>query len=359
MLELIKDKKFIVMLGTGGVGKTTCSIALAIMAARHGRKVGLLSIDPAKRLASALGLPLGHEPKEIIFETELEFAGSLKACMLDQKEIFDAMVRKFTKDPRTCQNILNNQIYKAISTKFGGATEYMALAKTQEMLESLDYDLVILDTPPDTQALDFLQRPNVLENFHENKVIPWLIKPFHIADKLGVTKLFNVSERLMGGVAKIAGLQALKMISEFLILVQNVINGFHLAGQQVSASLKAPATAFILVSSVTYSSKKSALLLSRNLSEMGFNLSGIIANKILPKALEQEINSNPENFSELAQLTDLFLQKRSAQLDLCQELAKEIEIFSHQMPKVFTIEEQPYSLFEKKGIFQFSYAFGT
>ena len=150
--KLLKERRVFVLLGAGGVGKTSCSIGLAVAAARRGLRVGLLSIDPAKRLADALGIPLGHQLQEISLGPGLPLHGSLKAAMLDQKAVFDAMVRRHAPDAATAAKILDNKLYKAASGKLSGSLEYMALAKLQDMVEDPSYDVIILDTPPDTHA---------------------------------------------------------------------------------------------------------------------------------------------------------------------------------------------------------------
>jgi len=262
---LLTEKKIIIMLGAGGVGKTSCTIALAIAAARLGLKVGLLSIDPAKRLAQAMGLELGAELKRVVFPESEAISGSLDACMLDQKTVFDRMVHRFSPNPTVEQKILNHKLYISASTNISGSLEYMALAKLQEMVAEAKYDLIILDTPPDSHALDFLKRPNILAGFMEQKVMNWLIKPFHLASRLGFDKIMNVGERLMGGMAQVTGFATLKIFAEFLILIQDVINGFHKVGQSILATLQKETTGFILVTSPSTPAMRSAKNMAKEL----------------------------------------------------------------------------------------------
>jgi anion-transporting ArsA/GET3 family ATPase len=281
------DTRVEVLLGAGGVGKTTCSIGLAMAAAQQGQRVALLSIDPAKRVAAALGIPLSGELKKIALPGLDK--GSLSAAILDQKAVFDGMVARYAPTKDTYQQILGNRLYQAISARLGGSLEYMALAKLQELVEERAYDLIVLDTPPDTHALDFLARPNVLENFMENKVMSWLIKPFYLASRLGMGKLFSLGERLMGGIAKVTGMQSLHLIAEFLVLMQQVIAGFHRAGSAIKDTLAHPSTRFVFATTLTPAAGRATTNLARQLEKLGYKADQVIFNRCLPKKLRDEI----------------------------------------------------------------------
>ena len=277
--ELIGNKKIIVLLGAGGVGKTTSSVALAIRAAMLGKRVALLSIDPAKRLAAALGIELGNELRPIKFPAESGVSGSVSAAMLDQKIVFDSMVQKHSPNRKVADKILNHSIYQAASSNLGGPLEYMALAKLRELAVDSKFDLVVLDTPPDTHALDFLAKPNILAGFFENKVMMWMLKPFSLANKLGFGRVLNAGEKMMGGVAKIAGVSALRSFADFLILTQDVIEGFHKAGEEIVGLLKSDATSFIVVTVPTAAAKRSAIHLQNLLENMDYNCDAVVFNR--------------------------------------------------------------------------------
>lgn len=277
------SKKIIVMLGAGGVGKTTSSIAVALAAAQQGKRVALLSIDPARRLADALGIKLSNKMNAIDFgqSPSANFKGTLHAAMLDQKAVFDQMVANYAPTPKVAQRILRDPLYKAASTNLAGPLEYMALARLRELAEDPAYDLVVLDTPPDTHALDFLARPNVLSGFMDNGVLKWLIKPFVTASRFGLGRMIGFGEKLIGGVASLTGVKALRDFGEFLILMQEVIDGFHHAGERVLGYLKLPSTAFVLVTVPTTSSTRAAAFLAKTLATMEFNLHAIVFNRCL------------------------------------------------------------------------------
>lgn len=292
----ISDQRAIILMGQGGVGKTTCSLGIALAAAKQGRNVALLSIDPAKRLAAAIGLDIGHTCKKINLPSC--FKGSLDASMLDPKKTFDSMVNKHTPSTQVAEKILKHELYIAASSKLSGSLEYMALARFQEMIENTKYDLVILDTPPDVQALDFLSRPDILTNFQDKGVMKWLIKPFYFANKIGLLRIVDKGG-VMGGMAQITGLKALKTLSEFLILIQQVIGGFHRASHRVAKTLHQPHTAFFLVSSPTPASHRVAKHLSHELGKIGHSIDHVIINRCLEQSLVDEINCaeiNSESF---------------------------------------------------------------
>lgn len=292
LLPWLQSKKVVVLLGAGGVGKTTCSITVAFKAALAGAKVGLLSIDPAKRLAAALGISLGRHPKRIpLHNSQLRGEGFIEAAMIDQKGIFDQMVYKHAPNSQTAEKIIAHPIYDAASTKLAGPLEYMALAELQNMIEANRYDLIVLDTPPDTHALEFLSRPNVLEGFMENRVMNWLIKPFHMASRMGVGRILTAGEKLMGGMAKVTGLHALRLVAEFLVLIQQVIDGFHLSGEKILSTLTQKSTGYILVTTPQPMAAAACTNLGKQLIRLGFHLDWIFFNRCLPEHLAKILES--------------------------------------------------------------------
>ena len=363
-LEKLRDqRKTLILLGSGGVGKTSCSLGVAILAARRGKKVGLLSIDPAKRLAAAMGITLGSNLKKVDFGQDLEIKGRLEAAMLDQKAVFDSMVKKHAPSSETAEKILAHPIYIAASTKLAGPGEYMALAKLQEMIESKEFDLIVLDTPPDTHALEFLSRPNILSGFMENKVMNWLIKPFHVARKMGVNKLLTVGERLMGGLTRVTGIQALSMMTEFLVLMQQVIEGFHKSGEKLLETLHSQETGFVLVTSCHSAALRSARNLAGQLVSYGYALDGVIFNKCMPLNLsddllnykdEQSANSETPGFHCLI---DTLYQVYKRERDAAQYYVSMLNEQYDLSPFAIKVPERLQSLHSLEEIYQFSFAF--
>lgn len=288
-LKLVTEKKVLVTLGSGGVGKTTTAVALAVLGSLQGKRVGLLSIDPAKRLADAMGIQLGGQLTKVPFASDSGVGGSIHAAMLDQKSVFDEMVDHWAPNEGVKEKIFQNRIYKEVSENLGGPLEYMALAKLEAMVESGDFDLIVLDTPPDTHAIDFLNRPNALSGFTEGGVMKWMIKPFHLAQKMGAGKLVEVGGRLMSGISAITGVSMLRMLAEFLVLMEDVIKGFSVAGKKVSQVLRDNSTSFVLVAAPSYASVRAAETLAEELQKGHYPLDGLFLNRCMSDELEESL----------------------------------------------------------------------
>jgi len=296
--DVLTKSRILVLLGAGGVGKTTTSIVMALLGAKAGRRVALLSIDPARRLATALGIPLGNSLERLKIPAALGISGSVDAAMLDQKAVFDAMVYRHAPSPRVASRILAHPVYKAASTNLSGPLEYMALAKLQELTEDARYDLIVLDTPPDTHALDFLARPNVLSGFMENRVMSWLIKPFALAGRFGLGRLVGMGEKLMGGIAKVTGVSALRSFADFLVLMQEVIEGFHQSGEKIVKLLHRQDTRFMLVTVPTLAAARSASNIATELAALGYRASLLLFNRCVPAPVRTDFATVPMSLKE-------------------------------------------------------------
>lgn len=360
---LLRSKNIIVMVGAGGVGKTTSSALLAIRAAMAGRRVALLSIDPAKRLASALGLGLGHEMKSVALKGAAP-GGSLHAAMLDQKAVFDRMVRTHAPSQKVADRIMRDPLYRAASTNLSGPLEYMALARLQELTSDPAFDLVVLDTPPDTHALDFLKRPNVLAGFMENRVMTWIIKPVLAMGKLGIGKLLGASEKLAGGVASVTGFGALRSFGEFLLLMQEVIEGFHKTGEQVVATLQHKKTAFVLVAVPTRAAERSAIFLADQLADMDYRVDGLVINRCLPGVSREPGATGPAGEATAAVIKPLpdrareFVKARMAGEELViQNLLKNLSSSRKKSRLVVRIDDQGADFHDMDGLTRLAMSF--
>lgn len=334
---LLRNKNIIVMVGAGGVGKTTSSALLAIRAAMSGRRVALLSIDPAKRLASALGIGLGHEMNAVALKNPAP-GGSLHAAMLDQKAVFDRMVRTHAPSDKIAERIMRDPLYRSASTNLSGPLEYMALARLQELASDPAFDLVVVDTPPDTHALDFLKRPNVLAGFMENRVMMWIIKPVLAMGKLGIGKILGASEKLAGGVASVTGFGALRSFGEFLLLMQEVIEGFHKTGEQVVATLQHKKTAFILVAVPTRAAERSAVFLADQLADMDYRVDGLVINRCMPGTSQAGAGGVIDSLAPRAR--DFVKVRMSGEEKVIQNLLKNLSSSRKKSRLVVKIDDQ-------------------
>src|ERR671911_1513764 len=194
MLELLEGRRIVVCAGSGGVGKTTPAAAIAMGMAERGLKVAVVTIDPAKRLADSLGLEeLGNEPRRV----DGEFEGELWALMLDSKRTFDALIERLAPDEATRDEVLSNRIYQQLSNAVAGSQEFTAIAKLYELDQEGDYDLLVLDTPPSRNALDFLDAPARLTGFFQGRAIKMFLKPAGLFGR-GTGLVFKAMQKVTG-----------------------------------------------------------------------------------------------------------------------------------------------------------------
>ena len=223
--------KLIVCAGTGGVGKTTVSATIAIAAASQGLTTLVMTIDPARRLANALGIEyVGNVEKQVSEEFfapyDFQLNAPLWVMMPDVKQTFDGLINKLQSSEKKRNKILNNRFYQQLSTTLAGAQEYAAVEKLYEVYHSGKYDLIVLDTPPSQNAIDFLEAPGKMLDFLENESLQWFIKPYAIAGKLSMRMLDfggNLMHRTLG---RLAGGDTLKQLAEFLLAISAMFDGF-------------------------------------------------------------------------------------------------------------------------------------
>jgi anion-transporting ArsA/GET3 family ATPase len=283
--EALRSRRIVVCLGCGGVGKTTVSAALALLGARLGRRVLVLTIDPARRLADALGLEaMGHEPRPIGREhlTRLGVPpeGQLSAAMLDMKHTFDELVERFSRSPEERERILRNPIYQHVSDALAGSAEYSAMEKVHQLAESKDLDLVVLDTPPAQHALDFLEAPERLLGFLESPVVRLMLHPAFAAGRTGFRLFQRGAARVLKLLEKLSGLAFLEDISEFLLAFEGMSEGFRERARGVERTLFGAQTAFVLAAGPGTDATAQGTALVSRLEGLGARLSGIVVNRV-------------------------------------------------------------------------------
>jgi len=283
--ELIDRREIIVCCGSGGVGKTTTAAAIAIRAAMRGHKVIVLTIDPAKRLANSLGLSeLGNEERRVpsakFKEAGLAPEGELYAMMLDTKRTFDDLIIKHALNDEMRDSILNNVLYKNISSAFVGSQEYMAMEKLFEIHAHGEYDLIVLDTPPTKHALDFLDAPRRMTEFLDGRVLKWFLKPYFSAGKKGIRMFQKGTAVILRTLEKVTGIAALKVASDFFIAFEGMYDGFKERASAVYELLRDSSTAFVLVTSPDEVTVEEAIFFHDKLIEYEMPFSGLIINKV-------------------------------------------------------------------------------
>ncbi len=337
-------KKILMVIGTGGVGKTTSSVAIALAAAREGKRVALLSIDPAKRLAAALGLKQDANLSEV--KTYPKEGGKLDAMMLDSKVVFDGLVKKFTQSSGRYEKILENPLYKAASTNLAGTIEFMSLAKISEIYFSDQYDFMVVDTPPDTHSIQFLCKPHILSSFQDNQVMRWLIKPLSFATRFGLGKILSLGEKMMSGLFQVTGLQAIHVITDFLLLIQEVIKGLHHHGLEIREILMSEDCGFLLIGIPTDASLLGMINLVEELKVRDLALDGVLLNKCLPTSIAKEIlNRKEESFFETNRELKSFLDRAISEEKIEAHLFEKLFADSGKDDRlIFRVAEKDYPL---------------
>jgi len=279
--ELLAGKDICICAGSGGVGKTTTSAAIAAGMAARGLRVCVLTIDPAKRLADSLGLrELGNEARRVdpaLFERHgVEMKGELWAMMLDAKATFDELVARQAPDEEARDRVLDNRIYQQISNALAGSQEYMAMEKLFELHTEERFDLLVLDTPPTRNALDFLDAPKRLTQFIEGRSLRVFMKPTGLAAKVagrGASVALSVFKRIVG-------FDLLADLAEFFNAFSGMVDGFQARAKRVNSLLADPHTCFLVVCGPQGEPIDEAVYFHRKLVEAELPFGGVIVNKV-------------------------------------------------------------------------------
>jgi len=278
---LLDDRRteIIVCCGSGGVGKTTTSAALALRAAERGRNVVVLTIDPARRLAQSMGIEaLDNTPRPV---AGVQGSGSLEAMMLDMKRTFDEVVEA-QATPEKAKQILENPFYVALSSSFAGTQEYMAMEKLGQLHRdaraSGSFDLIVVDTPPSRSALDFLDAPERLSSFLDGRFVRLLLAPARGPARIMTAGLGLVT----GALSKILGGQFITDLQTFVAALDTVFGGFRARAQETYALLQAPGTAFLVVAAPESDALREAAYFVERLSEDRMPLAGLVVNRASP-----------------------------------------------------------------------------
>lgn len=291
MRSLLESKKVIACVGSGGVGKTTTSAAIALEAARIGLKVCVLTIDPAKRLANSMGLKaLGNTetriPADRLKSAGIETTkGELWAMMLDTKRTWDDLVERFAPDEAARKRILANHYYQQISSALAGSQEFMAMEKLYELSETGKYDLLVLDTPPTRHALDFLDAPKKMMGFMDESVLKLFLSPSLKAGKIGLGLLKSSTAWMFKVLERVTGFEVLRDLSDFIEGFGGMYKGFRDRAAKVENMLREKDSSFLLVTSPNPLTVDEAIFFHGKLLEYKMPFAGFVVNRVHPDTL--------------------------------------------------------------------------
>jgi anion-transporting ArsA/GET3 family ATPase len=283
----LAPRRIAVCVGSGGVGKTTVAAALALSRALEGQRTLVCTIDPARRLANALGLSaLGNVesrvPEHKFAEAGLRPKGELHAMMLDVKRTWDDLVTRHAPDPARRDRILRNRLYQQMSAALAGSQEYMAMEKLYELATDRDYDLIVLDTPPTAHALDFLDAPDRIVDFLGNETARSILAPAIGAGKLGLRLAQLGGGYIAKTLARFTGQQVLGDLGDFLQSFQGMYEGFKERAAAVRALLSRPEVGFVLVCAPSPVSVDEALAFHERLHAESMPVAGVVVNRLTP-----------------------------------------------------------------------------
>ncbi|HEY2960233.1 MAG TPA: ArsA-related P-loop ATPase [Actinomycetota bacterium] len=310
--EVVRTARIVVCCGSGGVGKTTAAAALALHAAEQGRRTCVLTIDPARRLAQALGLDLlSNTPSPV--GRGLRGPGSLDAMMLDMRRTFDELIERYARDPEQADRILANRFYQRVSSTLAGTQEYMAMEKLYELHESRRWELLVVDTPPTRSALDFLDAPDNLNELLDARMFRLLIAPAQRVGR-GYLRGLNLATTAMTRmVRRLTGSELLAEVGEFFAAFEGMYDGFRRRAQRVYDLLKDPGTQFVVVATPDPPALREAAYLVGRLAADRMPLGALVVNRVhragpVPAVPPEEVARLAAGSADARLLADLVVQ---------------------------------------------------
>lgn len=286
LADAIREAHILVATGAGGVGKTTSAAAIGLAAAQQGRRTLVLTIDPARRLAQAMGLDaLGDEPTQVPLDEAHrgDGTGELWAMMLDMQTTFDRLIDRHATSPQEAAAITSNRIYRQLSSTLSGTQEYMAMERLHELHEEGAFDLLVIDTPPTRSALDFLDAPRRMTSFLEGRLLKLLLKPGMVAGR-GIGKVVGAGATAFMRVAgRVTGMELLQDLADFFRDFEGMYDGFKQRAEEVLALLRAPSSRFVVVTSADPPPLREARYFLERLEQEGLHAAGVVVNRVRPE----------------------------------------------------------------------------
>jgi anion-transporting ArsA/GET3 family ATPase len=331
--HLVTDREILVCCGPGGVGKTTVAAALAVEGARRGRRTVVVTIDPAKRLADALGLDeLSDTPRRI----KGDWPGELWALMLDPRSTFDGLVVKYAADSDQAETILANRFYRNIAGALSGTQEYMAMEKLFELHSDERFDLVVVDTPPTRNALDFVDAPRRLTRLLDNRLFRLLMLPA----RTGIQAVNFVTQAFLRTIGKVVGSEVVTDAVTFFQAFEGMEDGFRRRAQAVLELLVDPCTAFVLVTSPRRDAARETEFFAEKLGEAGIDVDALVVNRMHPRfpvvgppaAGLEPLYRNVSDLARLAEGEEAHVAALSARVGAAAVCVPELETDVHDLP---------------------------
>jgi anion-transporting ArsA/GET3 family ATPase len=284
---LLDGRRVVLVVGCGGVGKTTTTAALGLAAARRGRRVLCLTIDPARRLAQSLGLSWSSTDArevnaDLLARAGVPPEGSLTIMRVDTKATFDQLVAQLAPTPERRDRILGNVLYHYISTSLAGTQEYMAMERLYALRDDPRYDLVLLDTPPTTNALDFLDAPERLAGAIESPAIKWLSQAFESSGRFSFDLVARSAASLLKGLGKLAGGGFLEQVAEFVSEMNALFGGWTARAATVAAALRGPDVAYVLVTTPDPLALREVRFFAERLERERMHADAFVVNRVHP-----------------------------------------------------------------------------
>jgi anion-transporting ArsA/GET3 family ATPase len=344
---LVAERSIVVCCGSGGVGKTTVSATFALAAARAGRRSCVVTVDPARRLASSLGVEsLLNTPTEV----EGDWPGHLFALMLDTKGTFDELVHRYARTPEQAEGILANRLYQNLAGALSGTQEYMAMEKLYELVDSGEFDIVVVDTPPTRNALELLDAPRRLTRFLENRLFRALLLP----TRMSLRAVGLATQALLRTISKVAGAEIVQDAVAFFQAFEGMEEGFRIRAGAVREMLADPTTAFVLVTSARPDAIAEAGFFAEKLLERAVRPAALVVNKIHPSFgttpapvdLPEPMAPLEENLSTMRTIAE---REKDAYSGLARQVAPapigRIPLFGHDVHELVALQQTADHLF--------------
>jgi len=338
--QIIENSKIIVSVGSGGVGKTTTSAAIALQAAIEGKRTIVLTIDPAKRLANSLGIEkLTNEAQRIDLSvlTNITVKGELHAMMLDMKTAMDDMVNREASSDDNKKTIFENKIYQMFSTSLSGTQDFAAMEKLWDISNSGKYDLIVLDTPPTSNALDFLTFPQRIFDTFDNKITKLMISMYRKSGSFAFKFFGFGTQIILKGISKFVGIETLETLASFLFHISDLIDGMKERSTDIFNLLKSDKVNFVIVTTPTPVSIKESLYFKDELKKFELHFAGFIVNRYHSKFIDSDKGIDKKGVLNTIKNKEIF---ENISIYKIEQLTKKLNINFEKFNKLSKIEDK-------------------